>query len=73
MKLNRRRARVIILNFMERLGRWIIDTWRIAKRHHRQVKCRAVFDEWLTAVPGSKAERKALDRFQALENRRHNQ
>ena len=27
MKLNRRRVRVIVLNFMERLGRWIRG-WR---------------------------------------------
>ncbi len=59
-----------ISNFMERLGRWIIDTWRRAKRHRNNAKWYAAASKWLTAETGSRAKRKALDVLQRLENER---
>lgn len=73
MKFNRRRICVIMENFMERLGRRLIDTWRTAKRRHRHVKRKEAFREWLIAEPGSQAERKACEKFQALETKRWKQ
>ena len=34
--MNRRRMRVIIQNFQEKLGRWVLKTWREAKARGKQ-------------------------------------